>query len=66
MTDAPSLTERRPPSRRQDNKVAEYAFLVRVPGKPWGNRVFLLDDADKAAQYAVDAGTTVEDLPMWS
>ncbi|MDO2386900.1 hypothetical protein QRB41_26605 [Mycobacterium avium subsp. hominissuis] len=66
MTDAPSLSERRPPARRQDNKVAEYAFLVRVPGKPWDNQVFLPDAADKAAQYAADTGTTVEDLPMGS
>lgn len=64
MTDEPSLAERRPPARRRDNKVSEYAFLVRVPNKPWDNQVFLPDEADQAAQYAAANGTTVENLPM--
>lgn len=63
MSDAPGLSERRPPARRRDTKVSEFTLLVRVPGDPSAIRVFTPDDADEAAQYAAATGGTIEDLP---
>ena len=62
MTDAPSLSERRPPARRRDNKVADFMLLVRVPGNPSAIKVFTADEADDAAKYAAATGGAVEDL----
>lgn len=63
MTDAPGLSERRPPTRRRNNNVSDFTLLVRVPGNPSAIRVFTSDEAADAAQYAADNSGTIEDLP---
>lgn len=63
MTDAPGLSERRPPARRRDAKVGDFTMIVRVPGKPDAVRVFTPDEADEAAQYAAANASTVDPLP---
>ena len=64
MTDAPGLSERRPPARRRDTKVADFTMIVRVPGKPDAARVFTSGEADEAAQYAAANGGAVAPLPQ--
>lgn len=64
MTDAPGLSERRPPTRRRDAKVSDFTLLVRVPGDPSAIKVFTPEEAGDAAEYATATGGVIEDLPQ--
>lgn len=62
MSDAPGLSERRPPARRRDTKVGDFTLVVRVPGNPSAIRVFTADEAADAVEYAKTTGGAVENL----
>ena len=63
MTDAPALSEHRPPARRRTDKVSDFTLLVRVPGQPAAVRAFTGAEAAEASEYAAATGGTVENLP---
>ena len=63
MSDAPGLSEHRPPARRRTDKVSDFALLVRVPGQPAAARAFTAAEATAASEYAAATGGTLQNLP---
>ncbi|MGB8406688.1 MAG: hypothetical protein WCE30_21765 [Mycobacterium sp.] len=64
MTDPSPLSERRPPARRRDDKIADFTMLVRAPGNRGVVKVFTDAEEQEAAEFATSVGGVIERLPL--
>lgn len=64
MTEGFHHTRQSPTKRRDDETVADFTLLVRVPGQPAAAKAFTDAEQDQAQQYAEATGGTVVPLPL--